>query len=253
MKIQTKSTMLKSISLMSMIMFALSCLTGAATAKSDWLEKAKGMIENIGKSDTLSADEIASGLKEALLVGTDTVVKQLGQSDGFNKDPAVHIPIPENLKSVRSALKKVGMSSYVDDLELRLNRAAEKATPEAKKLFHNAIKKITLDDVRSIYKGPDDAATRYFKSKMSKPLAKAMYPIVDKSLTEVGAVQSYDKLIGKYRSLPFVPDVKADLTKHVIKKGMNGIFYYLAREEAAIRRNPVKRTTELLKRVFGSR
>ena len=141
----------------------------------------------------------------------------------------------------------------MDDLELRLNRAAEKATPKAKKLFHQAITEITLDDAKSIYKGPDDAATRYFKSKMSKPLAKAMHPIVDKSLSEVGAVRSYDKLIGKYRSIPFVPDVKTDLTNHVIKKGMKGIFHYLAREEAAIRRDPAKRTTELLKHVFGSR
>ena len=145
------------------------------------------------------------------------------------------------------------MSSYMDDLELRLNRAAEKATPKAKKLFYQAITEMTMDDARSIYKGPDDAATRYFQSKMSKPLAKAMYPIVDKSLSEVGAVRSYDKLIGKYRSIPFVPDVKTDLTNHVIKKGMKGIFHYLAREEAAIRRDPAKRTTVLLKRVFGSR
>jgi hypothetical protein len=252
MKIQMKPTMFKSIFLMGVIIIALYSFPDAVKAKSDWLEKAKGVLKSFGKSDTLSAEEIASGLKEALRVGTATVVKQLGQSDGFNADPAVHIPIPENLKSVRSALKKVGMSSYMDDLELRLNRAAEKATPKAKKLFYQAITEMTLDDARSIYKGPEDAATRYFKSKMSKPLAKAMHPIVDKSLSEVGAVRSYDKLIGKYRSIPFVPDVKTDLTNHVIKKGMKGIFYYLAREEAAIRRDPAKRTTELLKRVFGS-
>ena len=238
---------------MGVIIIALYCFPGAVTAKSDWLEKAKGVLESFGKSDTLSTDEITSGLKEALRVGTTTVVKQLGQSDGFNADPAVHIPIPENLKSVRSALKKVGMSSYMDDLELRLNRAAEKATPKAKKLFYQAITEMTINDAKSIYKGPDDAATRYFKSKMSKPLAKVMHPIVDKCLSEVGAVRSYDKLIGKYRSIPFVPDVKTDLTNHVIKKGMKGIFHYLAREEAAIRRDPAKRTTELLKHVFGSR
>ena len=253
MKIQMKPKMYKFISLICVIIVALYSFPDAAAAKSDWLKKAKGVLESLGKSDTLSADEIASGLKEALRVGTATVVKQLGQSDGFNADPAVHIPIPENLKSVRSALKKVGMSSYMDDLELRLNRAAEKATPKAKKLFYQAITEMTLDDAKSIYKGPEDAATRYFKSKMSKPLAKAMHPIVDKSLSEVGAVRSYEKLIDKYRSIPFVPDVKTDLTNYVIKKGMKGIFHYLAREEAAIRRDPVKRTTELLKRVFGSR
>ena len=253
MKIQMKFTMFKSLSIMSVIIIALYSFPDAAIAKSDWLEEAKGVLESFGKSDTLSTDEIASGLKDALRVGTAAVVKQLGQSDGFNEDPAVHIPIPENLKSVRTALKKVGMSSYMDDLELRLNRAAEKATPKAKKLFYQAITEMTMDDARSIYKGPDDAATRYFKSKMSKPLAKAMHPIVDKSLSEVGAVRSYDNLIGKYRSIPFAPDVKTDLTNHVIKKGMKGIFHYLAIEEAAIRRDPAKRTTELLKRVFGSR
>jgi hypothetical protein len=105
----------------------------------------------------------------------------------------------------------------------------------------------------SIYKGPDDAATKYFQSKMSQPLAETMHPIVEKSLSQVGAVKSYDNVIGEYRSLPFVPDVKADLTNYVTEKGMDGIFYYLAQEEAAIRQNPAKRTTDLLKRVFGSK
>ncbi|HDJ28831.1 MAG TPA: DUF4197 domain-containing protein, partial [Proteobacteria bacterium] len=98
----------------------------------------------------------------------------------------------------------------------------------------------------------DDAATSYFKGKMSKPLAEEMRPIVNESLAQVGAIQSYDNMMGKYKSLPFVPDVKADLTEHVLDKGMDGIFYYIAKEEAAIRQNPVKRTTELLKRVFGA-
>ncbi|MCK4819021.1 DUF4197 domain-containing protein, partial [bacterium] len=115
------------------------------------------------------------------------------------------------------------------------------------------IKEMTLEDAMDIYKGPDDAATKYFQSKMSQPLAETMHPIVENSLSQVGAVQSYDKVIGKYRSLPFVPDVKADLTNYVTEKGMNGIFHYLALEEAAIRQNPAKRTTDLLKRIFGAR
>ena len=141
----------------------------------------------------------------------------------------------------------------LDDLELRLNRAAEMATPKAKELFLQSIKEMTLDDAMGIYKGPDDAATKYFQNKMSHPLAETMRPVVEDSLSQVGAVQSYDTIMEKYRSLPFVPDVKADLTHHVIDKGMDGIFHYLALEEAAIRKNPAKRTTDLLKLVFGSK
>jgi hypothetical protein len=111
---------------------------------------------------------------------------------------------------------------------------------------------MTLDDVKAIYKGPEDAATRYFKRTMSPPLAKQMRPVIEESLSEVKAVQAYDDVMKQYQSLPFVPDVKADLTGFVVEKGMEGIFYYLAREEADIRKDPAKRTTDLLKRVFGA-
>ena len=87
---------------------------------------------------------------------------------------------------------------------------------------------------------------------MSVPLAETMRPVIEASMSEVGAIRAYDNIMGKYRSLPFVPDVKADLTTYVIDKGMNGLFYYIAQEEAAIRQDPAKRTTDLLKRVFGT-
>jgi len=148
-------------------------------------------------------------------------------------------------------LGKVGMSHLLDDLELKLNRAAEVATPKAKELFWQAITDMTFEDVKAVYKGPEDAATKYFQGKMSPSLAKEMHPIVEESLSSVGAIQAYDNVMGQYQSLPFVPDVKADLTNYVIEKGMDGIFHYIAQEEAAIRQNPAKRTTELLKRVFG--
>ena len=191
-------------------------------------------------------------MKDALRVGTETVVGQLGQLDGFNADPAIHIPLPDSLKQVNSALSAIGMSSMMDDLELKLNRAAEAATPPAKKLFWDAITAMTLEDVKSIYNGPDDAATRYFQDKMSTPLATEMQPIVENALNQVGAVQTYDAVIGEYSSLPFVPDVKADLNKYVVDQGMEGIFHYVAQEEAAIRNDPVKRTTDILQKVFGA-
>jgi len=110
---------------------------------------------------------------------------------------------------------------------------------------------MTMDDVRQIYNGPDDAATRYFQEKMSGPLAEEMRPIVNDSLAEVGAVQLYNTALGEYKTLPFVPDVQTDLTGYVVEKGMDGIFHYVAIEEAAIRQNPAARTTELLQKVFG--
>lgn len=238
------------------ICLVLSAVDDDARAQVDLLQKGQDLLGtyggNLGAQDALSTDEIAAGLKEALRVGSETVVSQLGQTNGFNGDPAVHIPLPDSLDRVKSTLGKVGMSSMLDDLELRLNRAAEAATPKAQSLFLQAIDDMTLDDVERIYKGPDDAATRYFQSKMSQPLAKEMAPIVDQSLSQVGAVQSYDKAMGRYESIPFVPDAKADLSSYVVEKSMDGIFYYLAQQEAAIRQNPAKRTTELLQKVFGA-
>jgi hypothetical protein len=142
------------------------------------------------------------------------------------------------------------VEAVFEDVELKLNRAAEDATPKAKQLFWNAISAMTIRNVKQIYNGPDDAATEYFKGKMTSDLLKEMQPIIENSLSRVGEIQSYDAMMSKYKSLPFVPDIKANLTDHVLEKGMEGIFYYMAREEAAIRQNPAKRTTEILKKVF---
>lgn len=230
----------------------------SANAQMDWLKTGKELLGTAvsapgGAAAGLSEGEIAGGLKEALRVGTEAVVGQLGQSDGFNADPAIHIPLPASMQRVKSALGAVGMSSMLDDLELKLNRAAEQATPPAKQLFWKSIEEMTLEDVTGIYNGPQDAATRYFQGKMSEPLAKAMQPIVDEALSQAGAVQAYDAVMGQYSTLPFMPNVKADLNRHVVDQGMAGIFHYLAREEAAIRQNPAARTTDILKKVFGAK
>ena len=127
------------------------------------------------------------------------------------------------------------MAGLLDDLELRLNRAAELTMPRARELFLGAIDNMTLDDVREILSGPDDAATRYFQRNSS---------------VDLGAVQVYARTMGEYDSIPFMPGVKADLTAHVLTLGLKGIFHYIAVEEASIRNEPVKRTTDLLRRVF---
>ena len=218
-------------------------------ARADLLDTAKDLLFGGGG---LSDDDIAAGLREALKVGSERVVAQVGRLNGFNADPKIHIPLPGALQDVQSALRPFGLSGLADDLETKLNRGAERAALEAKALFWGSIKEMTLDDARGIYDGPDDAATQYFKAKMSKPLRKRMRPIVSYSLDEVGAVRAYDAMMDKYRAIPLVPDVKSDLTGYVVRKGLDGIFFYVAKEEEKIRRDPAARTTELLKKVFGS-
>jgi hypothetical protein len=239
------------------VLFVLLALPAAgANGQGSLLNTAKGLLGATGSGETgssqLSVGEIASGLREALKVGTERVVGQLGRADGFNADPEVHIPLPDTLRKVQSALRAVGMSELADDLELRLNRAAEAATPEAKEVFWDAIAGMTIDDARQIYDGPPDAATRYFEAKTSTPLGERMRPIIDGALAEVGAIAAYDRMMGQYKTIPFVPDVKADLTDYALEEALEGLFHYLAVEEAAIRQNPAKRTTDLLKRVFGA-
>lgn len=241
-----------------MLLFWVLVVVGMAgiwsfPAGAGWLDKGTQFFKSLSgsqKAKELTIDEISAGLKEALRVGSQNVVNQLGKTDGFNKDANIHIPLPEGLDTVKNMLSKVGMAALFQDLELKLNRAAEAATPRAKQLFVDAISRMTIEDVKAVYKGPEDAATQYFKGKMSPELAKEMKPLVENTLSEVGAVKAYDNMMKNYTSLPFVPDVKANLTGHVIEKGMEGIFYYMAKEEAAIRNDPVKRTTELLKKVF---
>ncbi len=234
----------------------LAVAPGPAVAQGSFFDQAKKALEGLTGAapggGILSSREIADGLREALRVGTERVVGQVGARDGYNADPTIHIPLPGVLKDVQSALRRFGMAGLANDLELRLNRAAEAAAPAAKELFWQAIGGMTLEDVEGIYNGPDDAATRYFQRKMTPPLAERMAPVVNRSLAEVGAIRSYDEMMAQYAVMPFVPDVKANLTEYVVEKAMDGLFHYVAREEAAIRNNPAKRTTELLRRVFGA-
>ncbi len=235
-------------------------LNGNLIAGTSWTDSGKSMLNKLVQQSTssqalgsLSDSDISSGLKEALRIGSETVVAQLGKTDGFNADSLIHIPLPKEFDTVKKALGKIGYSGMLDDLELKLNRAAEAATPKAKELFGKAITEMSIEDVQTIYKGPDDAATQYFRGKMTPELTKEMAPVVKASLSQVGAIEAYEQVMGKYKNIPFLPDVKEDLNGYVVEKGMDGIFYYLAKEEAAIRSEPLKQSTELLKRLFGGK
>lgn len=202
-------------------------------------------------SQPLTVEEVGTGLKQALSIGVENVVAQLGVTDGFNLDAKAHIPLPGKLDKVRSTLEKLGMSSTFEELELSLNRAAETAVPKSRALLLEAVDNLTLEDALAIYRGPDDAATRYFENEMSAPLQEEMRPLVDASLAEVGAAALYEKVANRYNGLPLVEPVDADLTGYVLGRTNDAIFLYLSQEEAAIRANPLKRSTELLQRLFG--
>jgi hypothetical protein len=198
------------------------------------------------------AQDVAAGLKEALVVGTERVVAQLGRPGGFLDDPKARIPLPEPLEQARGALRMAGMSGLVDELEIRMNRAAEQATPLAEDLIIEAIRGLSFKDAMAILNGPKDSATRYLERRTSKPLAQEMRPIVDAALADTGAVQAFDSVAGEYRSLPLIGGtLDVDLTGHVVSYAHKAIFGYLGRQEAAIRTDPAARTTELLRSVFG--
>lgn len=244
--------------MMKMFRFYMFCTALALTACSNSggllkdLESAAGGVLGGGSSGALTSNEIIRGLKEALSVGSREVVGQLGQQDGFNTDPVIHIPLPATLAKARNVADKVGLAGGFDSLETRLNRAAELAVPKAGELFLGAIRQMSVSDAKGILQGSDDAATKYFRTAMGGSLQTAMRPIVDNSLAEVGAVRTFNEVLGSYRKIPFAPPIEADLTNHVVQLGMDGIFHYIAVEEKAIRENPLKRSSEILQRVFGS-
>ncbi len=241
------------------VMLAISlslAMPGTVTAQG-LLKQGRGLLdkalENLpGTSTALTDADIDGGLREALRIGSERVVASLSQIDAFNADPDIHIPLPGNLANVQSALSRVGLSALADDLELRMNRAAELAIPHAKELFFGAISQMTLEDARGILTGPEDAATRFFQDKMTAPLTDRFTPIVNDQLAEAGAIRSYDRMLGDYKKIPFVPSVEADLSPYVVEKALDGLFLFLGREEAAIRADPAKRTTDLLRKVFGA-
>lgn len=196
--------------------------------------------------------EIAQGLKEALAVGTERAVARVGVRDGFWLNRDVNIPLPESLRKVEKTLRTFGQSRLVDEFHLSLNRAAEAAAPEAAAIFGDAIRAMTLGDARQILNGPDNAATEYFRGRTQGALALRFRPIVAKATASVGATRKYKDLAGKVAKIAPGYEMQ-DLDAYVTDRALAGLFTTLAAEELRIRRDPAARTTELLRRVFGSR
>ena len=231
------------------VILAISCCTLSSAQFGDILNQAGGAQ---GHRDTsgLSDDKITAGLKQALQVSTGKAVSLTGKPDGFLKNAAIKILLPPKLKTVGNGMRMLGMGAKVDDLEVGMNRAAEQATPMAKQIFLDALKKMSFDDARKILTGSDTAATEYFKRTSSADLTTAFAPIVQGSMEHVGVVQQYDRVV---KSAPGGSAIagQIDINKYVVGKTLDGLFYMLGEEERQIRKNPAAQTTTLLKEVFG--
>jgi hypothetical protein len=200
----------------------------------------------------LNDSTIISGLKEALTISTEKAVGFVSKEDGFYKNPKIKISVPKKLQTIAELMKKFGYEESINNFELSMNRAVEKAAPKATSIFMNAIKQMSFEDAGKILKGGDTAATQYFSQKTTDVLYGLFKPVVTESMDKVGVAKSYKDMKTKYTSLaPFTKTDSLDLDDYVTRKGLDGLFYMMAEEEKKIRNNPVERTTELLKTVFG--
>lgn len=206
----------------------------------------------IGGQPALTTAEVGEGLKEALVKGISTGSDLVSKVDGYFKNPEIKIPFPPDVKKVEDKLRQIGLGSEVDKFVMTLNRGAEDAAKEAKPIFVAAIKSMTIEDAWAILKGEPDAATQYLKKTTSAQLREKFRPVIQNSLDKVSATKYYSDLVNKYNQIPLVTKVNPDLNEYATDKAMEGLFIMIAKEEKNIRENPVARTTELLKKVFGS-
>ena len=222
-------------------LFLLLALICAGPAQAQFWKKSSG---------ALTTTEVTKGLKEALTLGTRKSTGLVSQLDGYFKNPEIKIPFPPDVQLVETKMRALGMGAQVDQFVLSLNRAAEDAAKEAAPIFVTAIQKMTIEDAFGILKGEPDAATQYLKRTTSPQLKEKFAPIVKNSLNKVNATKYYTDLVGYYNRIPFVSKVNPDLTAYATDMAIQGLFVMIAKEEKNIRKDPLARTTDLLKKVF---
>ena len=217
------------------------------------LGKLKNLVSK-GSSSGVTENEAGQGIKEALAKGVTTAVLNLNKTDGFFGSNIYKMLLPPDAQKIETTLRKAGMGAQVDKAILAINRGAEDAVGFAKDIFISAIKEMTLTDALNILKGNKDAATQYFKQKTSEKLIAAFTPSVKSSLDKVEATKYYGDIVTKYNSFPTTfKKVNPDLPSYVVGKSVDALFDQVAKEEANIRDNPMARTSEILKKVFGSK
>ncbi len=228
----------------TLILFVLFAFSGCDTVQQ--------VINSTQTMSTgLSDQEIINGLKQALTIGTQNTTGKLSAVDGFFANAAVKILMPPEAQKVESTLRSLGLGSVVDKAVLSMNRAAEDAAKSATPIFVDAIKQMTIPDALGILKGGNTAATDYFKNKTTLALTNAFKPHIDAALTKVNATKYWSDVFTLYNKFSSKP-VNTDLSAYVTGKAVDGIFYQVALEETAIRKDPAARVTDLLKKVFGS-
>jgi hypothetical protein len=218
-----------------------------AYAQLDEIEKRMGV--NVGPG--LSESKIASGLKQALQVGSENAVKIVGKPNGYFGNPAIKIEMPKDLHLLESGVRELGFGPKIDEFILSMNRSAETAAPAARKIFIDAIFAMTFEDAKRILSGDNTAATQYFKEKTTGRLTDAFTPVVKRTMSENGVVKQYDSLTEQYKNIPFAKSQSLDIDHYVVSKALDGLFYELGEQEKQIRTNPAARTTDLLKDVFS--
>jgi Protein of unknown function (DUF4197) len=205
----------------------------------------------VGTQSSLPDAKIASGLKDALQVGTDKTVNLTGRPGGYLDNPAIKIGLPGSVKALDGAMRAAGMGPKLDEFEASMNHAAENAAPAAKQIFLNAILAMSFEDARKLLNGGDTSITAYFKDKTTGDLKTAFRPAVESAMEKDGVTAQYDALMAKAPSIPFMKSQSLNINDYVISKALDGLFYVLGQQEKEIRTNPLARTTPLLKEVFG--
>jgi hypothetical protein len=214
--------------------------------------KLKDLLKKNTGTSGITENEAGQGIKEALLNGVTNAVLNLNKTDGFFGSAIYKVLLPPDAKKVENTLRTMGMGKQVDKAILAINRGSEDAVAFAKPIFFDAIKQMTLKDALGIIKGPKDAATNYFKEKTKQSLIIAFTPSVKTSLDKVDATKYYSDIINTYNKLPTTfKKVDPDLTSYVVGKAVDALFDQVAQEEANIRSNPMARTSDILKKVFG--
>ena len=201
---------------------------------------------------SLTDSEVSGGLKTALNQGVEKAVDSLGLVNGFFGNKEVKIPLPESLQKVEKGMKLIGMGKQSDELVLKMNRAAEAAVPEAKALLINSIKQMSLADAKAILTGPEDAATQYFKKTTSTQMGEKFLPIVTKATEKVQLAQTYNKYAEMGSQFGVVDKEDANIERYVTNKALDGLYLMIAKEEAAIRKDPLGQASSILKKVFGA-
>jgi len=202
--------------------------------------------------DRLTNQDAVSGLRAALEKGTGVAVDLLGKTDGFLGNGAVKIPLPDSLKKYENLMRRVGMGKYADELILTMNRAAEAAVPEAKKLFVDSIRKMSVQDAKGILTGGQTSGTDYFRRTTTDPLRERFLPIVKKATARVKLAEKYNQYAQKGVQFGLVKKEQANLDDYVTQKALDGLFFMVAEEEKKIRQDPVKAGSDIIRKVFGA-